>query len=80
MRRMTWATVGACSAISARRRSRTFLSPIYTDWKIGVTKDVGFGVVTAAYSDTDADDAAYGNWDGENVAKGVLALSFSKSF
>lgn len=52
----------------------------YSDWKIGVTKDVGFGVVTAAYSDTDADDAAYGNWDGENVAKGVLALSFSKSF
>jgi uncharacterized protein (TIGR02001 family) len=52
----------------------------YTDWKVGVTKDVGFGVVTAAYSDTNADDAAYGNWAGENVAKGVLALSFSKSF
>ncbi len=52
----------------------------YTDWKIGVTKDVGFGVVTAAYSDTDADALAYGNWDGENVGKGVLALSFSKSF
>ena len=52
----------------------------YTDWKIGVTKDVGFGTVTVAYSDTDADKAAYGNWDGENVGKGVLALSFSKSF
>lgn len=26
----------------------------YTDWKIGVTKDVGFGVVGIAYSDTDA--------------------------
>lgn len=25
----------------------------YTDWKIGVTKDVGFGVVGLAYSDTD---------------------------
>jgi uncharacterized protein (TIGR02001 family) len=26
----------------------------YTDWKIGVSKDVGFGVVTLAYSDTNA--------------------------
>ena len=52
----------------------------YTDWKIGVTKDVGFGVVTLAYSDTNGEDSAYGNWDGEDVAKGVLALSFAKSF
>jgi len=52
----------------------------YSDWKIGVTKDVGFGTVTAAYSDTDADAAAYGNWDGKDVSKGVFALSFSKSF
>lgn len=52
----------------------------YSDWKIGVTKDVGFGTVTAAYSDTDAEAAAYGNWDGEDVAKGVFALSFSRTF
>lgn len=26
----------------------------YSDWKIGVTKDVGFGVVGLSYSDTDA--------------------------
>lgn len=26
----------------------------YSDWKLGVSKDVGFGVVTLAYSDTDA--------------------------
>jgi uncharacterized protein (TIGR02001 family) len=26
----------------------------YTDWKIGVSKDVGFGTVTLAYSDTNA--------------------------
>lgn len=26
----------------------------YNDWKLGVSKDVGFGVVTLAYSDTDA--------------------------
>lgn len=29
----------------------------YNDWKIGVTKDVGFGVVGLAYSDTDANGA-----------------------
>lgn len=52
----------------------------YTDWKIGVTKDVGFGLVTLAYSDTDADGTVAYRWNGEDVSKGVLALSFSKSF
>ena len=52
----------------------------YTDWKVGVTKDVGFGLVTLAYSDTDADGAVAYRWNGEDVSKGVLALSFSKSF
>lgn len=52
----------------------------YDDWKIGVTKDVGFGTVTAAYSDTNGDARAYSNWDGKNVGKGVFALSFTKSF
>ncbi len=30
------------------------LSASYKDWKVGVSKDVGFGTVTLAYSDTDA--------------------------
>lgn len=55
----------------------------YTDWKIGVTKDVGFGVVTLAYTDTDADTAAY-TWvsgtDSEKVADGRVILSFAKTF
>jgi uncharacterized protein (TIGR02001 family) len=51
----------------------------YTDYKVGVTKDVGFGVVSAAYTTTDADTAAY-TWAGEKVADGIFALSFSKSF
>jgi uncharacterized protein (TIGR02001 family) len=29
-------------------------SASYTDWKIGVSKDIGFGTITAAYSDTNA--------------------------
>lgn len=53
----------------------------YSDWKVGVTKDVGFGTVTVAYSDTDADatGAPY-IWSGKDASKGVFALSFSKSF
>jgi len=59
----------------------------YSDWKIGVSKDVGFGVVTLAYTDTNAEEIAYGAWttsaagnDTENVADGRVILSFSKSF
>ena len=54
----------------------------YTDWKVGATKDIGYGTVTLAYSDTDADSAAYGAWGtpSKDVAKGVAVLSFSKSF
>ena len=51
----------------------------YTDWKIGVTKDVGYGVVTLAYTDSDADKDAY-TWDGEKVADGRVFLSFAKTF
>lgn len=51
----------------------------YTDWKIGVTKDVGFGTLTLAYTDTDADKAPY-TWAGEKVADGRVFLSFSKTF
>ena len=32
----------------------SFRSASYKDWKLGVSKDVGFGTVTLAYSDTDA--------------------------
>lgn len=54
----------------------------YSDWKIGATKDVGFGTVTAAYSKTNAQGAAgqaY-SWDNKNTGKGVLAVSFAKTF
>jgi len=54
----------------------------YTDWKLGATKDIGVGMLTLAYSDTNGEGGvgqAY-RWNGEDVSKGVLALSFSKSF
>lgn len=54
----------------------------YTDYKVGVTKDVGFGTVTLAYSDTDAKGAVgepY-NIKGKNWASDALVVSFAKSF
>ena len=51
----------------------------YTDWKLGVTKDVGFGVFALAYTDTDANTTAY-TWNGKEVAGSKAVLTFSKSF
>jgi uncharacterized protein (TIGR02001 family) len=58
----------------------------YTDWKLAVSKDVGFGVFALAYTGTDADTATY-TWTtstlGDNtkkVADDHWFLSFSKSF
>jgi uncharacterized protein (TIGR02001 family) len=51
----------------------------YTDYKVGVSKDVGFGVVSLAYSDTNANASPY-TVAGENLAEGRGILSFSKSF
>ena len=67
----------------------------YTDWKIGVTKDVGFGVVALAYSDTNSKGtcvnavggtnaycwgSAGGTADFKDTSKGTAFLSFTKSF
>jgi uncharacterized protein (TIGR02001 family) len=51
----------------------------YTDWKVGVTKDVGYGTVTLAYSKTDAHDTSY-TWAGKKVGDGRVVLSFGKTF
>ena len=54
----------------------------YTDWNLGVSKDVGFGTVALTYSDTDADTAEY-SWGAngdKKVADGRVVLSFSKDF
>jgi uncharacterized protein (TIGR02001 family) len=39
----------------------------YSDWKIGVTKDVGFGVVGLAYSDTDTSGSCPAAGGGTNA-------------
>lgn len=56
----------------------------YTDWKLGATKDVGFGVVGLAYTDTNANGCGEGNqsycWNGKDVGATRGVLTFSKSF
>jgi uncharacterized protein (TIGR02001 family) len=68
---------------------RNYSDASYTDWKLGVTKDVGFGVVGLAYTDTDANGcgSASGAYcftgtgsSGKNVGKATGVLSFSKTF
>jgi uncharacterized protein (TIGR02001 family) len=39
----------------------------YSDWKIGVSKDVGFGVVSLAYSDTDTSGTCSSSVGGTNA-------------
>lgn len=56
----------------------------YTDWNIGVTKDVGFGVIGVKYSDTNADNCGSTTeaycWNGYSAGKGRGLVSFTKTF
>ncbi len=56
----------------------------YTDWKVGVTKDVGIGTVGLYYSDTDAKSCGdatpiYCNAFNRDLGKGRAVISFSKT-
>ena len=44
----------------------TFTDASYSDWNIGVTKDLGFGVVGLTYSDTDVSGTCNGATGGTN--------------
>jgi uncharacterized protein (TIGR02001 family) len=67
-----------------RQEIRRVAPASYTDWKLGVTKDIGFGVVGLSYTDTDAEGcgSASGSycWNGKDVAKAAGILSFTKTF
>ena len=56
----------------------------YTDYKLGITKDVGGWVFGAAFIDTDADEAAYTftNATGKsvNIGDSTVVLSVTKTF
>jgi uncharacterized protein (TIGR02001 family) len=56
----------------------------YTDYKLGITKDVAGWVLGAAFVDTDAEDAAYtftsGSGKSVNVGDSTIVFSVSKTF
>ncbi len=52
----------------------------YTDWNVGVSKDIGFGTVALTYSDTNADVPGFYTIAGEKLANGKFVVSFSKDF
>lgn len=59
-----------------------FSQASYTDWKLGVTKDVGYGTVGAYYSDTDAKGGIgepYRNLYNRDLGKGRIVVSFTKT-
>lgn len=53
----------------------------YTDWKLGLTKEVGQGLsVSLAYLDTNADRAVYTNTRGRDMGRATGLLSITQTF
>ena len=53
----------------------------YTDWKLGLTKDLGHGMnVAVAYIGTNADGTVYYSPTGQNTGRGTGFISFTKAF
>ncbi|WP_255674200.1 TorF family putative porin [Cupriavidus sp. UGS-1] len=53
----------------------------YTDWKLGLTKDLGNGFALAvAYIDTNANRAVYTNARGRHMGRGTAWASLTKTF
>ncbi len=56
-----WTLIGHVGRQKVKRSVATgvggFTNANYTDWKLGVSKDIGFGTITAAYSDTNTSGA-----------------------
>jgi uncharacterized protein (TIGR02001 family) len=65
------------------QKIKNFGDASYTDWKIGATKDIGYGVVGLAYVDTNAKGDAgqpYHNAFGKDLGKARLVATFGKTF
>ncbi len=69
------------------QKVKNYTDASYDDWKLGVSKDFGYGTVTLAYTDTNGKltDAGGNNvyvWGSspKKVADGRLALTFVKTF
>jgi uncharacterized protein (TIGR02001 family) len=78
--------VGAGLSVLAhvgRQEVEDFSTADYTDWKLGVTKDIGGYVFGAAYVDTNAKAGAYTFSDARktiNIGKSGLVFSVAKTF
>lgn len=55
-------------------------TPTYTDYKIGITKDLSGFVVGLAYSSTNANRTQYTNGLNRYLGKGTAVLSITRSF
>lgn len=74
-----------------RQKVKNNSNASYTDWKLGASKDVGFGTVGVTYSTTNAQDSCQaggfycvatrpGGPADYSAGKGRLLLTFSKTF
>jgi uncharacterized protein (TIGR02001 family) len=53
----------------------------YTDWKVGLTKDLGHGMnIAVAYIGTNADGTVYVSPTTQNLGRGTGFISFTKTF
>ena len=74
-----WGVVGHVG----RQKVKRFNDASYTDWKLGVTKDIRGFVFGAAYVDTNAKDVAYTYSDARktmNIGKSGIVLSVNRTF
>ncbi|CUJ60199.1 TorF family putative porin [Achromobacter xylosoxidans] len=64
-----------------RQTVRNLTDGAYTDWKLGLTKDLGQGLaISVAYIDTNADRAVYTNSGGRYMGRATGLLSLTKTF
>jgi uncharacterized protein (TIGR02001 family) len=69
-------------AHAGRQTVTHFSQASYEDWKIGITKDVGFGSIGLTYRGTNAKGDAgepYNNAYGKDLGKGRVVVSFTKT-
>lgn len=74
-----WGVVGHIG----RQKVKHFSDADYTDWKLGVTKDIGGFLFGASFVDTNAKSSVYTFSDARktmNIGKSGLVLSVSKTF
>lgn len=70
------------NAHAGHQKIKDFGDASYSDYKLGVTKDLGFGTVGLYYSDTNAKGNAgepYRNAFNRDLGKGRAVISFSKT-